>query len=200
MMYSQRQSDRMSQNQSRIPTFQEDPEGFVVKCFQFQLELISKMTAKEITHAEGMKMLKEKFPTVVSDSEDDEDEEEPKEEPKETKCERCDKHAIPIESVEVDDQPVQMCNTCAGEYYYSIGECECDTKYCSVCDLNFCIYEKCDCSEKPKEQPKEEVEQYTECECCDRICYTGGVQYPNGYCCEDCEPEENSDDDDSDDE
>jgi len=197
------------------------------------------MTAKEITHAEGMKMLKEKFPTVVSDSEDDEDEddqghkcskcecemteeeywegececdgesecrvcdgrgvcdkcwEKPKEQPKETKCERCDKHATPIESVEVDDQPVQMCNTCAGEYYYSIGECECDTKYCSVCDLNFCIYEKCGCSEKPKEEPKEEVEQYTECECCDRICYTGGVQYPNGYCCEDCEPEENSDD------
>lgn len=45
-------------------------------------------------------------------------------------------------------------------------------------------------------QPKaEEEEQYATCEDCGRNCYTGGKKYPDGYTCEDCEPEENSDDD-----
>jgi len=203
MMYSQIQSDRMSQNQSlcrcaecekcpsyinpyewaeathgpRIPTFQEDPEGFVVKCFQFQLELISKMTAGEITHAEGMKMLKEKFPTVVSDSEDDEDEEQPKEQPKED-----------VEQFQME----LMTKLRAKEITLVEGMKMLIEKFPTVVSDS----EDDEDEEEPKEQPKEEVEQYTECECCDRICYTGGVQYPDGYCCEDCEPEENSDDSD----
>lgn len=45
---------------------------------------------------------------------------------------------------------------------------------------------------KPK---AEEDEQYTDCDDCGRTCYTGGKKYPDGYTCEDCEPEENSDDD-----
>lgn len=49
-------------------------------------------------------------------------------------------------------------------------------------------------------QPKaEEEEQYATCEDCGRNCYTGGEKYPDGYVCDDCEPEENSDDDDSED-
>lgn len=43
---------------------------------------------------------------------------------------------------------------------------------------------------KPK---AEEDEQYTDCDDCGRTCYTGGKKYPDGYTCEDCEPEENSD-------
>ena len=48
-------------------------------------------------------------------------------------------------------------------------------------------------------QPEEKVEKYTDCDECGRYCYTGGEKYPDGYVCDDCEPEENSDDDDSED-
>ena len=34
------------------------------------------------------------------------------------------------------------------------------------------------------------MEQYHTCEECERSCYTGGVAYPDGYICVDCEEEE----------
>ena len=36
-------------------------------------------------------------------------------------------------------------------------------------------------------------EIYTLCESCRRNCYTGGVKYPDGYTCEDCEEDEEDD-------
>jgi septal ring factor EnvC (AmiA/AmiB activator) len=50
-------------------------DKFCEEVFEHQMELMKLLKEKKITHEEGMKMLKEKFPTVVSDSEDEEDQE-----------------------------------------------------------------------------------------------------------------------------
>lgn len=49
-------------------------EQYATDVFAYQVELFKLLEEKKITHEEGMKMLKDKYPTVVSSDDEDEDE------------------------------------------------------------------------------------------------------------------------------
>jgi formylmethanofuran dehydrogenase subunit E len=50
-------------------------EQYATAVLAYQVELFKLLEEKKITHAEGMKMLKDKYPAVVSSDDEDEDEE-----------------------------------------------------------------------------------------------------------------------------
>lgn len=50
-------------------------DAHVTDVLSYQVDLFKLLEEKKITHEEGMKMLKDKYPTVVSSDDEDEDEE-----------------------------------------------------------------------------------------------------------------------------
>ena len=48
----------------------ESTDQYVNDVFAYQVELFNLLKEKKITHEEGMKMLKEKYPNVVEEEED----------------------------------------------------------------------------------------------------------------------------------
>ena len=51
----------------------ESMDQYVNDVFAYQVELFNLLKEKKITHEEGMKMLKEKYPNVVEEEEEEED-------------------------------------------------------------------------------------------------------------------------------
>ena len=133
---------------------------FTTDVLQFQLDLMMKLKNKEITHEEGMKMLKETYPTVVSDDEEEEEEEEEEE----YSCDNCghqcnneeewagccDEHSCVncecdcSECAEEEVRPTHNQLVALGKYKLAKYQIKKQEEYCEICDVSKGD-EGCDC-------------------------------------------------------